>query len=216
MSNTPQRYTITAALPYTNGPIHIGHLAGVYVPADIYARYLRMQGNDVAFVCGSDEHGVPITIKAKKEGVTPQDIVDKYDGIIRKSFEDFGISFDNYSRTSAKVHHDTASAFFKKMYEDGKFIEETTQQLYDEKAGQFLADRFVTGTCPKCGNEEAYGDQCESCGTSLNATDLINPKSAITGEVPTLKETRHWFLPLDQYQEWLDEWIVKGHAHDWI
>ena len=215
MSNTPQRYTITAALPYTNGPIHIGHLAGVYVPADIYARYLRMQGNDVAFVCGSDEHGVPITIKAKKEGVTPQDIVDKYDGIIRKSFEDFGVSFDNYSRTSAKVHHDTASAFFKKMYEDGKFIEETTQQLYDEKAGQFLADRFVTGTCPKCGNEEAYGDQCESCGTSLNATDLINPKSAITGEVPTLKETRHWFLPLDQYQEWLDEWIVKGHAHDW-
>jgi len=215
MSNTPQRYTITAALPYTNGPIHIGHLAGVYVPADIYARYLRMQGNDVAFVCGSDEHGVPITIKAKKEGVTPQDIVDKYDGIIRKSFNDFGVSFDNYSRTSAKVHHDTASGFFKKMYEDGKFIEETTQQLYDEKAGQFLADRFVTGTCPKCGNEEAYGDQCESCGTSLNATDLINPKSAITGEVPTLKETRHWFLPLDQYQEWLDEWIVKGHAHDW-
>ncbi|MBZ9728180.1 methionine--tRNA ligase [Salegentibacter sp. JZCK2] len=215
MSNTPQRYTITAALPYTNGPLHIGHLAGVYVPADIYARYLRMQGNDVAFVCGSDEHGVPITIKAKKEGVTPQDIVDKYDGIIRKSFKDFGVSFDNYSRTSAKVHHDTASAFFKKMYEDGKFIEETTQQLYDEKAGQFLADRFVTGTCPKCGNEEAYGDQCESCGTSLNATDLINPKSAITGEIPSLKETRHWFLPLDQYQEWLDEWIVKGHAHDW-
>jgi methionyl-tRNA synthetase len=215
MSNTPQRYTITAALPYTNGPLHIGHLAGVYVPADIYARYLRMQGNDVAFVCGSDEHGVPITIKAKKEGVTPQDIVDKYDGIIRKSFKDFGVSFDNYSRTSAKVHHDTASAFFTKMYEKGKFIEETTQQLYDEKAGQFLADRFVTGTCPKCGNEEAYGDQCESCGTSLNATDLINPKSAITGEIPTLKETRHWFLPLDQYQEWLDEWIVKGHAHDW-
>jgi methionyl-tRNA synthetase len=215
MSITPQLYTITAALPYTNGPIHIGHLAGVYVPADIYARFLRMQGNDVAFVCGSDEHGVPITIKAKKEGVSPQDIVDKYDGIIRKSFEDFGVSFDNYSRTSAKVHHDTASAFFKKMYEDGKFIEETTQQLYDEKAGQFLADRFVTGICPKCGNEEAYGDQCESCGTSLNATDLINPKSAITGEIPTLKETRHWFLPLDQYQEWLDEWIVKGHAHDW-
>jgi methionyl-tRNA synthetase len=215
MSNTPQRYTITAALPYTNGPIHIGHLAGVYVPADIYARYLRMQGNDVAFVCGSDEHGVPITIKAKKEGVTPQDIVDKYDGIIRQSFENFGISFDNYSRTSAKVHHDTASAFFKKMFKDGKFIEETTKQLYDENAGQFLADRFVIGTCPKCGNQEAYGDQCESCGTSLNATDLINPKSAITGETPTLKETRHWFLPLDQYQEWLDNWIVKGHAHDW-
>ncbi|SHF80031.1 methionyl-tRNA synthetase [Salegentibacter echinorum] len=215
MSNSPERYTITAALPYTNGPIHIGHLAGVYVPADIYARYLRMQGNDVAFVCGSDEHGVPITIKAKKEGVTPQDIVDKYDGIIRESFKEFGISFNNYSRTSAKVHHDTASEFFKTMYENGKFIEETTKQLYDDKAGQFLADRFVTGTCPKCGNEEAYGDQCESCGTSLNATDLINPKSAITGEVPSLKETRHWFLPLDQYQEWLDEWIVKGHAHDW-
>lgn len=215
MSNSPERYTITAALPYTNGPIHIGHLAGVYVPADIYARYLRMQGNDVAFVCGSDEHGVPITIKAKKEGVTPQDIVDKYDGIIRESFKEFGVSFDNYSRTSAKVHHDTASEFFKTMYENGKFIEETTKQLYDEKAQQFLADRFVTGTCPKCGNEEAYGDQCESCGASLNATDLINPKSAITGEVPTLKETRHWFLPLDQYQEWLDEWIVKGHAHDW-
>ena len=215
MSSSPQRYTITAALPYTNGPIHIGHLAGVYVPADIYARYLRMQGKDVAFVCGSDEHGVPITIKAKKEGVTPQDIVDKYDGIIRQSFEEFGVSFDNYSRTSAKIHHDTASEFFKTMYENGKFIEETTKQLYDEKAQQFLADRFVTGICPKCGNEEAYGDQCENCGTSLNATDLINPKSAITGEVPTLKETRHWFLPLDQYQEWLDEWIVKGHAHDW-
>lgn len=215
MSESTQRYTITAALPYTNGPIHIGHLAGVYVPADIYARYLRMQGRDVAFVCGSDEHGVPITIKAKKEGVSPQDIVDKYNAIIKQSFVDFGISFDNYSRTSAQVHHETASEFFKKMYEDGKFIEETTKQLYDEKAGQFLADRFVTGTCPKCGNEEAYGDQCESCGSSLNATDLINPKSAITGEVPTLKETKHWFLPLDQYQDWLQKWIVEGHAHDW-
>ncbi|MDT0690880.1 methionine--tRNA ligase [Salegentibacter sp. F188] len=215
MNNSPQRYTITAALPYTNGPIHIGHLAGVYVPADIYARYLRMHGQDVAFVCGSDEHGVPITIKAKKEGVTPQDIVDKYDAIIKKSFKDFGVSFDNYSRTSADIHHDTASDFFKSMYENGKFIEETTKQLYDEKAGQFLADRFVTGTCPKCGNEEAYGDQCESCGTSLNATDLINPKSAITGATPTLKETRHWFLPLDQYEDWLKEWILEGHKADW-
>lgn len=215
MSKNPQRFTITAALPYTNGPIHIGHLAGVYVPADIYSRFLRMQGHDVAFVCGSDEHGVPITIKAKKEGVTPQDVVDKYNGIIKKSFEDFGVSFDNYSRTSGKTHHDTASAFFKKMYEDGKFIEETTKQLYDEEAGQFLADRFVTGTCPKCGNEEAYGDQCESCGTSLNATDLINPKSAITGAVPTLKNTRHWFLPLDQYEDFLKEWILKGHKADW-
>ncbi|CAL68044.1 methionine--tRNA ligase [Christiangramia forsetii] len=215
MNKNPQRFTITAALPYTNGPIHIGHLAGVYVPADIYSRFLRMQGYDVAFVCGSDEHGVPITIKAKKEGVTPQDVVDKYNGIIKKSFEDFGITFDNYSRTSGKTHHDTASAFFKKMYEDGKFIEESTEQLYDEEAGQFLADRFVTGTCPKCGNEEAYGDQCESCGTSLNATDLINPKSAITGAVPTLKETRHWFLPLDQYEDFLKEWILKGHKSDW-
>ncbi|MFD1094349.1 methionine--tRNA ligase [Salegentibacter chungangensis] len=215
MNNSPQRYTITAALPYTNGPIHIGHLAGVYVPADIYARFLRMQGNDVAFVCGSDEHGVPITIKAKKEGVTPQEIVDRYDGIIKQSFKDFGVSFDNYSRTSSEVHHKTASEFFKKMYENGKFIEETTKQLYDEEAGQFLADRFVTGTCPKCGNDEAYGDQCESCGTSLNATDLINPKSAITGAVPTLKETRHWFLPLDQYEGFLKEWILEGHKKDW-
>ncbi|SFB80875.1 methionyl-tRNA synthetase [Zunongwangia mangrovi] len=215
MSNTPKRYTITAALPYTNGPIHIGHLSGVYVPADIYSRFLRMQGHDVAFVCGSDEHGVPITIKAKKEGVTPQDIVDKYDGIIKDSFNNFGISFDNYSRTSAEIHHKTASAFFKKLYEDGKFIEETTEQLYDAEAKQFLADRFVTGTCPKCGNEEAYGDQCESCGTSLNATDLINPKSAITGATPTLKETKHWFLPLDQYEDWLKEWILEGHKSDW-
>ena len=215
MSNTPKRYTITAALPYTNGPIHIGHLSGVYVPADIYSRFLRMQGHDVAFVCGSDEHGVPITIKAKKEGVTPQDIVDKYNGIIKDSFNNFGISFDNYSRTSADIHHKTASEFFKKLYEDGKFIEETTEQLYDAEAKQFLADRFVTGTCPKCGNEEAYGDQCESCGTSLNATDLINPKSAITGATPTLKETKHWFLPLDQYEGWLKEWILEGHKSDW-
>jgi methionyl-tRNA synthetase len=213
--NTPERYTITAALPYTNGPIHIGHLAGVYVPADIYARYLRLTGNDVAFICGSDEHGVPITIKAKNEGVSPQDIVDKYHAIIKKSFEDFGISFDNYSRTTAKVHHETASEFFKTLYDNGKFVEETSEQLYDEAANQFLADRFVTGTCPKCGNPEAYGDQCEKCGTSLNATDLINPKSAITGNIPTLKQTKHWYLPLDQYQDFLTNWIIKGHQKDW-
>jgi len=213
--STPKRYTITAALPYTNGPIHIGHLAGVYVPADIYSRYLKMRGEDVVFVCGSDEHGVPITIKAKKEGVSPQDVVDKYDGIIRRSFQDFGIEFDNYSRTSGKTHHKTASEFFKKLYEEGKFIEEVTEQLYDDEAQQFLADRFVVGTCPKCGNEESYGDQCEKCGTSHNATDLINPKSAITGNVPVLKETRHWFLPLDQYEPWLKEWILEGHKKDW-
>ncbi|MBG25428.1 MULTISPECIES: methionine--tRNA ligase [Croceibacter] len=212
---TPKRYTITAALPYTNGPIHIGHLAGVYVPADIYARYQRMQGEDVLFVCGSDEHGVPITIKAKKEGVTPQDVVDKYHTIIKKSFEDFGISFDNYSRTSAKIHHDTASEFFENLYKNDKFIEEVTEQLYDPEANQFLADRFVVGTCPKCGNEESYGDQCESCGTSHNATDLINPKSAISGAKPILKETKHWFLPLDQYENYLKDWILKDHKKDW-
>jgi len=209
------RYTITAALPYTNGPVHIGHLAGVYVPADIYARFLRLKGQDVAFVCGSDEHGVPITIKAKKEGVTPQEVVDKYHVIIKKSFEDFGISFDNYSRTSAKIHHDTASDFFKKLYDNDQFIEEVSEQLYDKEANQFLADRFVVGTCPKCGNEESYGDQCENCGTSHNATDLINPKSAITGNVPTTKQTKHWFLPLDKYESWLREWIVVGHKNDW-
>jgi len=213
--NIPKRYTITAALPYTNGPVHIGHLAGVYVPADIYARFLRLKGNDVAYICGSDEHGVPITIKAKKEGITPQQVVDKYHGIIKKSFSDFGISFDNYSRTSAKIHHETASEFFTKLYNDGKFIEETNLQLFDKEANQFLADRFVVGTCPKCGFEESYGDQCENCGTSHNATDLINPKSAITGNIPSLKETKHWFLPLDQYQDWLRAWIVEGHAHDW-
>ncbi len=210
-----KRYTITAALPYTNGPIHIGHLAGVYVPADIYARYQRLQGQDVAFICGSDEHGVPITIKAKKEGVTPQDIVDKYHAIIKQSFIDFGISFDNYSRTSAKIHHDTASEFFKTLYDKGEFIEEVTEQLYDEEANQFLADRFVVGTCPKCGNEESYGDQCENCGTSHNATDLINPKSAITGKTPILKETKHWFLPLDKHEAFLKEWILEGHKKDW-
>ncbi|MCA0348331.1 MAG: methionine--tRNA ligase [Bacteroidetes bacterium] len=215
MLENPKRYTITAALPYTNGPIHIGHLAGVYVPSDIYARYLRLQGKDVAFMCGSDEHGVAISMKAKKEGITPQQVIDKYDAIIRKSFEDFGISFDNYSRTSAKIHHDTAQEFFKKLYEKGDFIEEVTEQLYDAKADQFLADRFVTGTCPKCANPEAYGDQCEKCGSTLNATDLINPKSTITGETPILKSTKHWFLPLDRYQEFLQKWILVDHAKDW-
>jgi methionyl-tRNA synthetase len=213
--STPQRFTITAALPYTNGPVHIGHLAGVYVPADIFARYQRMRGSDVAFICGSDEHGVPITIKAAKEGVTPQELVDRYHKIIGDSFKEFGISFDNYSRTSAPIHHETASAFFTKLYNDGKFIEQVTEQLYDPVADQFLADRFVVGTCPKCGNTESYGDQCEKCGTSHNATDLIGPRSAITGNKPELKETKHWFLPLDEYSEWLNEWIVVGHAHDW-
>ena len=215
MSQDPKRYTITAALPYTNGPVHIGHLAGVYIPADIYARFQRMQSKDVAFVCGSDEHGVPITLKAKKEGITPQQVVDKYHRIIKQSFEDFGISFDNYSRTSSKIHHDTASEFFKKLHSEGAFIEKVTQQLYDADANQFLADRFVIGTCPKCGNEESYGDQCESCGTSHNATDLIAPKSAITGAVPSLKETKHWFLPLDKYEPFLKQWILQEHQKDW-
>jgi len=211
----PKRYTLTAALPYTNGPVHIGHLAGVYVPADIYARYLRLNNKDVAFVCGSDEHGVPITLRAKKEGITPQQVVDKYHAIIKKSFENFGISFDNYSRTTSKIHYKTASDIFKKLYETGKFIEENSEQLYDAEAKQFLADRFVIGTCPKCGNEESYGDQCEKCGTSHNATDLINPKSAITGNTPTLKKTKHWYLPLNEYEKWLREWIVVGHKKDW-
>ncbi len=209
------RYTITAALPYTNGPIHIGHLAGVYVPADIYARYLRLTGHDVAFICGSDEHGVAIPMKAKKEGISPRQLIDKYHTLIKKSFTEFGISFDNYSRTSAPVHHQTASAFFKKLYEQGDFLEEVTAQLYDEEAGQFLADRYVTGICPKCGFEEAYGDQCENCGSSLNATDLIQPKSTLTGAVPVLKETRHWFLPLDRYEDFLKKWILEDHKTDW-
>ena len=210
-----KRYTITAALPYTNGPLHIGHMAGVYVPADIYARYLRLKGHDVAFICGSDEHGVPITIKAKNEGVTPQDIVDHYNANIKASFKEFGISFDNYSRTSAKIHHETASEFFTTLQAKGEFIEETNAQLYDAEVGQFLADRFVVGTCPKCGNEESYGDQCEACGTSHNATDLIKPKSAITGATPSLKETKHWFLPLDKHEAFLKQWILEGHKSDW-
>jgi len=211
----PSRITITAALPYTNGPIHIGHLAGVYVPADIYARYQRLQGKDVAFICGSDEHGVAIPMKAKKEGVTPREIIDKYHAIIKRSFAAFGISFDNYSRTSAEIHHQTASDFFRKLYDQNDFIEEVTQQLYDEEANQFLADRFVTGTCPVCGHHEAYGDQCENCGSSLNATDLIHPKSTLTGAVPTLESTKHWFLPLDKYEDFLKEWILVGHQSDW-
>ena len=210
-----ERYTITAALPYTNGPIHIGHLAGVYVPADIFARYQRLKNNDVAFICGSDEHGVAISIKAKKEGTTPKEIIDKYHKIIKDSLHDFGISFDNYSRTSLPIHYQTASEFFRTLYDKGDFIEETSEQLYDEQAGQFLADRFVIGTCPKCGNEEAYGDQCERCGTSLNATDLINPKSTLTGSKPILKQTKHWFLPLQNYSEFLEKWIIEGHKNDW-
>ncbi len=215
MSQKFKRYTITSALPYANGPIHIGHLAGVYVPADIYARYLRMKGEDVLFIGGSDEHGVPITIKARAEGVNPQVIVDRYHEQIKKSFEDFGISFDVYSRTSAPVHHQTASDFFLKLYKDGKFIEKTSRQYYDEKEHQFLADRYITGTCPHCGYEKAYGDQCENCGTSLSPLDLINPKSALSGNVPVLKETKHWYLPLDQYEDWLKEWILEGHKDDW-
>ena len=209
------RTTVTAALPYTNGPIHIGHLAGVYVPADIYCRFLRLTGRDVLFVCGSDEHGVAIPMKAKKEGVTAQQLIDKYHGIIKASFAEFGISFDNYSRTSSEIHKETASDFFKQLYDQGDFLEESSAQLYDAQDEQFLADRFVTGTCPKCGYEEAYGDQCEQCGSSLNATDLINPKSVLTGAVPVLKETRHWYLPLDRYEEFLKGWILGEHKEDW-
>ena len=215
MALTAKRYTITAALPYTNGPIHIGHLAGVYVPADIYSRYLRAQKKDVAFICGSDEHGVAISIRAKKEGVSPKEIIDKYDGMIRRSFDQLGISFDNYSRTSAPIHHETASDIFSKMHVAGQFIEEVTEQLYDPEAKQYLADRFVTGTCPKCNHKEAYGDQCEQCGSSLNATELINPKSTLSGAEPILKETKHWFLPLDQYEDFMKEWVIEGHKDDW-
>lgn len=210
-----KRYTITSALPYANGPIHIGHLAGVYVPADIYARYLRMNDKDVLFIGGSDEHGVPITIKARQQGVSPQNIVDKYHAIIKKSFKDFGISFDVYSRTSAPIHHETASEFFKKLYDDKKFIEKSNEQYYDEENKQFLADRYITGTCPHCGNEKAYGDQCENCGTSLSPLELINPKSALSGNIPVLKETKHWYLPLNEYETWLTEWILEGHKNDW-
>ena len=211
----PKRYTVTAALPYTNGPIHIGHLAGVYIPADIYSRYLRLQNKDVAFICGSDEHGVAIALKAKKEGKTPQQIIDHYDQLIRESFESFGIAFDHYSRTSRKIHHETAQEFFKILYDKGVFEEKDSEQLYDPEAEQFLADRFATGTCPICQNPEAYGDQCESCGSSLSATELIHPKSTLSGAQPELKKTKHWYLPLNQYEDFIKEWILEGHQHDW-
>ena len=210
-----KRHTITAALPYTNGPIHIGHMAGVYVPADIYARYLRLQGEEVLFICGSDEHGVAISMKAKKDGITPKEVIDKYHNIIDKAFTDFGISFDYYGRTSSKVHHETAQEFFKSIHAKDGFETQTTDQLYDAKEDQFLADRYVVGTCPKCHNPEAYGDQCESCGSSLNANDLIDPKSAISGETPSLKTTTHWYLPLDRYEAFLRSWILEGHQKDW-
>jgi len=206
-----KRYLITSALPYANGPIHIGHLAGVYVPSDIYTRYLRMKGEDVISICGSDEHGVPITLKARKEGVTPQEIVDRYHVINKKAFEDFGTAFDIYSRTSNKIHYETASDFFLTLYNKGEFIEKSTEQYYDEEAGCFLADRYITGTCPHCNNEDAYGDQCEKCGTSLSPSDLINPHSTISGSKPVLRETLHWYLPLDKYEPWLKKWILKDH-----
>jgi methionyl-tRNA synthetase len=210
-----KRYTVTSALPYANGPLHIGHLAGCYIPSDIYVRYLRSNNKDVVYVCGSDEHGVAITIKAKKEGISPQEVVDRYHEMMKKSFLEFGISFDHYSRTSAKIHHETASGFFKDLYDKGEFLEQTTEQYYDEEAGQFLADRYIEGTCPKCGNEGAYGDQCEKCGSSLSPTDLINPKSKLSGSIPVLKETKHWFLDLARYTDFLKNWILVEHEHDW-
>lgn len=207
-----KRHLVTAALPYANGPVHIGHLAGVYVPADIYTRYLRQNGKDVLFICGSDEHGVPITLKAKTEGITPQDVVDRYHRINKDAFARFGIGFDIYHRTSAPIHHETASAFFRKLYDAGEFVEKTSEQFFDEANQQFLADRYITGTCPHCGNDKAYGDQCEKCGTSLSPMDLINPKSMLSGNAPILKETRHWYLPLDKHESWLKEWILKDHT----
>ena len=211
----PKRYTVTAALPYTNGPLHIGHLAGVYVPADIYTRYLRLKGKEVAFICGSDEHGVAIAIKAKKEGKTPQEVIDHYDTLIRNSFQTFGIAFDNYSRTSLKVHHETAQEIFKTLLGKDVFIKKNSVQLYDESAQQFLADRFVTGTCPVCGHTEAYGDQCEKCGSALSPTELKNPISTLSGSQPVLKKTIHWYLPLNQYEDFIKEWILEGHQNDW-
>ena len=211
MAKEFKRYLITSALPYANGPVHIGHLAGVYVPSDIYTRYLRLRGRDVISVCGSDEHGVPITIKAKKEGITPQQVVDRYHAIIKDSFEKLGISFDIYSRTSSKTHAETASAFFRKLYDEGKFVEQTTEQFYDEEAKSFLADRYIKGTCPKCSAEGAYGDQCEVCGSTLSPEELINPYSTLSGATPVKRETKHWYLPLDQYEQMLREWILEGH-----
>jgi len=210
-----KRHTITAALPYANGPLHIGHLAGAYIPADIYARYLRLKEKDVVFVCGSDEHGAAIPIRAKKEGISPQKIIDKYHTIIKKSFEDFGISFDNYARTSSQIHHKMASEFFNELNTKNIFIEKESEQLYDIEENQFLADRYVEGECPKCGFEEAYGDQCESCGSSLNATDLINPKSKLSGNIPSLKKTKHWFLPLNNFEDFLNKWFLKEKKDDW-
>ncbi|SNV51263.1 Methionine--tRNA ligase [Chryseobacterium taklimakanense] len=210
-----ERKMITAALPYANGPVHIGHLAGVYVPSDVYARFQRRLGRDVAFICGSDEHGIPITIRAKKEGVTPQDIVDKYHEIIKKSFSDLGISFDEYSRTTSKKHHENSQDFFTALYHKGKFTEELSDQYFDEQAGEFLADRYIVGTCPNCGNENAYGDQCEKCGSTLSPSELINPKSMLSGNVPVLKETKNWYLPLNDYENFLNEWIIDGHKDDW-
>jgi methionyl-tRNA synthetase len=214
-NKTFKRYTVTSALPYANGPLHIGHLAGCYIPSDIYVRYLRSRDREVAYVCGSDEHGVAITIKAKKEGISPQEVVDRYHDIMKESFREFGISFDHYSRTSAAIHHETASEFFRDLYKKGEFLEQTTQQYYDEEAGQFLADRYIEGTCPKCGHDAAYGDQCEKCGSSLSPTELINPKSKLSGSIPVLKETKHWFLDLARYTEFLKNWILVDHASDW-
>ena len=210
-----KRHTVTAALPYANGPVHIGHLAGCYLPADIYVRFLRSKGEDVVFICGSDEHGVPITIKAKKEGITPQQVVDKYHEMMKSSFEEFGISFSIYSRTSNKVHHETAQEFFKTLHSKNVFTEKVTEQYYDEEAKSFLADRYIVGKCPRCGNDNAYGDQCEKCGSSLNADDLINPRSTLSGTTPVKKPTKHWFLPLNNYEQWLREWILEGHKDDW-
>lgn len=215
MSKNFKRYTVTSALPYANGPLHIGHLAGCYIPSDIYVRYLRSMGRDVAYICGSDEHGVAITIKARKEGVTPQEIVDRYHEMMKGSFKEFGISFDHYSRTSAPIHHVTASGLFRDLYDKGEFVEQVTEQYFDEEAGQFLADRYIEGTCPKCGNERAYGDQCEKCGSSLSPTELINPKSKLSGNTPVLKETKHWFLDLAKYGDFLKQWILFDHANDW-
>ncbi|WP_291787786.1 methionine--tRNA ligase [Cecembia sp.] len=210
-----KRYTVTSALPYANGPLHIGHLAGCYIPSDIYVRYLRSKEREVAYVCGSDEHGVAITIKAKKEGISPQDVVDRYHEMMKNSFQEFGISFDHYSRTSAAIHHETAAGFFKDLYKKGEFLEQITQQYFDQEAGQFLADRYIEGTCPKCGHDGAYGDQCEKCGSSLSPTDLINPKSKLSGSTPVLKETKHWFLDLARYTDFLKNWILVDHASDW-
>jgi methionine--tRNA ligase len=210
-----KRKMITAALPYANGPVHIGHLAGVYIPADVYARFQRNTGQEIAFICGSDEHGIPITIRAKKEGITPQDVVDKYHEIIKKSFADLGISFDEYSRTTSKKHYEVSQEFFLNLYNKGKFEEEISEQFFDEQAGEFLADRYIVGTCPKCNNENAYGDQCEKCGSTLSPTELINPKSMLSGNTPVLKETKNWYLPLNEYENFLNEWIIKGHQDDW-